>query len=165
MMRHEFYLNKDEFQRIYSGDRKIKIKVCDQRKKQVASGDELCFIFKENEHIRMLAKVEALYLSNVPQEQEEMWMEFTIEPWQKPFRDPFRMQSFTEQFVMQLMEYWNRHPDDRFGQILTIFQYAVQQKGYKDLFYIEDDEFLKLWEEVMQGKGDNKQADRGGEKV
>lgn len=148
MMRHEFYLNKDEFQKIYSGDRKIKIKTCDQREKQAASGDELCFIFKENKHIRMLAKVEALYLSNVPQ--EEMWMEFTIEPWQKPFRDPFRMQSFTEQFVMQLMEYWNRHPDDRFGQILTMFQYAVQQKGYQDLFYIEDDEFLKLWEEVMQ---------------
>lgn len=152
MMRHEFYLNKDEFQRIYSGDRKIKIKTCDQREKQAASGDELCFIFNENEHIRMLAKVEALYLSNVPQ--EEMWMEFTIEPWQKPFRDPFRMQSFTEQFVMQLMEYWNRHPDDRFGQILTLFQYAVQQKGYQDLFYIEDDEFLKLWEEVMQEKED-----------
>ena len=152
MMRHEFYLNKDEFQRIYNGDKKIKIKICDQKEKQIISGDELCFICKENEYICMLAKVEALYPSDVSQ--EEMWMEFTIGPWQKPFRDPFRMQSFTEQFVMQLMEYWNRHPDDRFGQILTLFQYAVQQKGYQDLLYIEDDEFLKLWEEVMQEKED-----------
>lgn len=153
-MRHEFYLNKDEFLRIYNGDKKIKIKICDQREKQITSGDELCFFYKENEHIRMFAKVEALYPFDLSQEQEEIWIEFAIGPWQKPFRDPFRMQPFAEQFVMQLMEYWNRHPDDRFGQIITLFQYAVQQKGYKDLFYIEDVEFLKLWEEIMQEKED-----------
>lgn len=154
MMRHEFYLNKDEFQRIYNGDKKIKIRICDQQEKQIIPGDELCFICKENEHIRMLAKVEALYPHDLSQEREEMWIEFAIGPWQKPFRDPFRMQSFAEQFVMQLMEYWNRHPDDRFGQILTLFQYAVQQNGYQDLFYIEDDEFLKLWEEFVKEKED-----------
>lgn len=153
-MRHEFYLNKDEFQRIYNGDKKIKIKICQQKEKPIISGDELCFIYKENEHIRMLAKVEKLYWPDLSQKQDEMWIKFSIQPWQTPFRNPFRMQPFAEQFVMQLMEYWNHHPDDRFGQILTLFQYAVQQKGYTDLFYIEDDEFLKLWEEVMQEKAD-----------
>ena len=52
MMRHEFYLNKDEFQGIYSGDRKIKIKTCDQREKQVAPGDELCFICNDDSRNR-----------------------------------------------------------------------------------------------------------------
>lgn len=149
-MRHECYINKEEFQRIYNGGRKIKIEICDQKETQISAGDELCLICNENEHIRMLAKVETVYPSASSQKQEEMWIEFTIEPWQKPFRDPFRIQAFAEQFGMQLMKCWNRHPDDRFGQILTLFQYAVQQKGYQDLFYIEDDEFLNLWEEVMQ---------------
>lgn len=150
MMRHEFYLSKDEFQRIYHGDKKIKI--CGQREKQIAPGDELCFIYKENEHIHMIAKAEALYPMDGSQQQEEVWMEFSMGPWQKPARDPFRLQPFAEQFFFLLMEYWNRHPDDRFGQILTRFQYAVQRKGYKDLFYIEDDELLKLWKEVMEEK-------------
>ena len=82
----------------------------------------------------MLAKVENLYPLDFSQEQE-VWIAFSISPWQKPFRNPFRRESFLEQFGIRLMEYWNRHPDDRFGQILMLFPYAVQQKGYKDFFY------------------------------
>lgn len=155
-MRHECYINKEEFQRIYNGGRKIKIEICDQKETQISAGDELCLICNENGHIRMVANVEALYPPDSSQKQEELWIEVTIEPWQKPFRDPFRIQPFAEQFGRILMKYWNRHPDDRFGQILTLFQYAVQQKGYRDLFYIEDDEFLKLWEEMTQEDEDKR---------
>lgn len=76
--------------------------------------------------------------------------EFELLPWKKPFRNPFRMEHFLEQFELQLMKYWNKHPDYRFGQILTIFQYTFQSKDYKDFYYIEDEDFLLLWDNFIE---------------
>ena len=81
-------------------------------------------------------------------------IEFEEIPWHKPYRDPFRMEPFLEEFGKLLMEFWNRHPDYRFGQILTNFQYSsLQQKGIKDFYYIEDEDFLPLWEQFVKQDG------------
>ena len=77
-------------------------------------------------------------------------IEFEEIPWHKPYRDPFRMEPFLDQFGHTLMEFWNRYPDYRFGQILTNFTFHVKQKGIKDLYYIEDEDFLVLWEEFVK---------------
>ena len=82
-------------------------------------------------------------------------IEFEQIPHHKPFRDPFRMESFMDRFESALMKYWNQHPDDRFGQILTIFQYFIANRGKKDFFYMEDEEFMKLWEEFIEEKVNN----------
>ena len=64
------------------------------------------------------------------------------------------MEPFLEEFGKLLMEFWNRHPDYRFGQILTNFQYSsLQQKGIKDFYYIEDEDFLPLWEQFVKQDG------------
>lgn len=51
-------------------------------------------------------------------------------------RDPERIETVLE----ELEDYWSEHPDLRLGQILSNIS---QEKGYKDAFYIEDDELVE----------------------
>ncbi len=91
-----------------------------------------------------------------PEEQEKygvLGIEFEEIPWHKPFRDPFRMGPFTESFTALLMAYWEKHPDYRFGQILSVFSHSLEPRGYRDLYYIEDEDFLELWERFVRGEG------------
>lgn len=55
-------------------------------------------------------------------------------------RDPERIEPFLRQFA----NYWKANPDLRFGQI-------VENTVQYDLFYVEDDEFLKrLWHPICE---------------
>lgn len=58
-------------------------------------------------------------------------------------RDPKRIDDFCD----ELAEIWKEHfPDWRFGQIFNNLQRAVGG----DLFYIEEDEMIKLLEEFAR---------------
>lgn len=94
--------------------------------------------------------MEQYYPKELQKQYGVVGIEFELLPGKKPFRAPFRMENFLEQFELQLKKYWKKHPDYRFGQILTIAQYAFQNKGYRDFFYIEDEKFLELWEDFIR---------------
>lgn len=53
-------------------------------------------------------------------------------------------------FIVQLAMLWMRHPDVRFGQLVSdIAAYG----DYEDLFYVEDDETLRVIEEMLEADG------------
>lgn len=60
-------------------------------------------------------------------------------------RDFNRIALYTE----QLREQWERVPDWRFGQLLGNTLGEVMKEKNCDLFYLEDDEFFKTFEKVM----------------
>lgn len=64
-------------------------------------------------------------------------------------RDPGKMAAFFSDFQNLILKYWEKHPNYRFGQILTIFEAFLLNKGIKDAFYIEDPDFLKELEEFI----------------
>lgn len=67
----------------------------------------------------------------------------------KTSRDVNRM----EGFLQEIKKIWEQYPDLRFGQMITDFEYYVKTKGINDLYYLEEDEFLKLLEEYMADNG------------
>ena len=185
-MKHIMHLKKIPFQKIYNGEKTIELRLYDEKRQQISVGDEIRFVYDENEHIFMKCKVTDIhrfssfeelyktlpldkcgytneeiefasyrdmdkYYSKELQEQYGVvGIEFEEMPWEKPFRDPFRMEVFMKDFENIISKYWDVHPDYRFGQILMIFQYALQSKGYKDFFYIEDDKFLEEMKAALQ---------------
>lgn len=80
-------------------------------------------------------------------------IEFEEMPYKKPYRDPFRMEKFLTDFQDKLLKYWSCHPDYRFGQILTVFQYHLKNRGVEDFFYLEDDDFVKLLSQFIDKEG------------
>ena len=80
-------------------------------------------------------------------------IEFKEVPYKKPFRDPFRMEPFLVDFQDKILKYWSCHPDYRFGQILTIFQYQLKSQGIEDYFYLEDEDFMKLLNQFLDKEG------------
>lgn len=53
-------------------------------------------------------------------------------------------------FLMEIMKIWMKYPDMRFGQLMwCLLHYANQEK--KDLFYVEEDEFLSLMHKMLEG--------------
>ena len=55
-------------------------------------------------------------------------------------------------FLMQLEAFWNKYPDFRLGQLLINIAHK------RDIFYIEEDEFIKLmdkWEDENERKESN----------
>lgn len=59
-------------------------------------------------------------------------------------RDVNRIQPF----LSELEKHWNEVPDWRFGQLLV----NVLSNADRDLFFYEDDEFLKLFEDYFKEK-------------
>lgn len=55
-------------------------------------------------------------------------------------------------FCNQLSRLWSQHPDLRFGQFMH--NVAVYADAYynKDVFYIEDNEFMKYLNEYLEGQ-------------
>ena len=51
-----------------------------------------------------------------------------------------------EKVLKQIEEYWLKVPDWRLGQLIENVKIYT---GYKDLFFIEDDDLLKLVEEFF----------------
>ena len=180
------HLKKIPFQRIYNGEKTIELRLYDEKRQQISEGDEIRFVYDENENIFMKCKVanihrfstfeelyenlplekcgytkkeiesasyhdmEQYYSRELQQKYGVVGIEFEEIPWQKPFRNPFRMEAFMKDFENIVSKYWEAHPDYRFGQILTMVQYAMQSKGYKDFFYIEDDNFLEELKAALQ---------------
>ena len=62
-------------------------------------------------------------------------------------RDPNRIKPF----CTELAELWSNWPDLRFGQIMSNISKYVQFEKGKDIFYIEDEELLKVLLEQLRG--------------
>lgn len=80
-------------------------------------------------------------------------IEFEEVPYEKSYRDLFRMEQFLTDFQDKLLKYWSCHPDYRFGQILTVFQYQLKNQEIKDFFYLEDGDFMKLFSQFIDKEG------------
>ena len=59
-------------------------------------------------------------------------------------RDPNRIDGFLKKFG----EYWKQVPDWRFGQLIENLRRCTD----KDLFFFEDDEFLKFLEDFFSNE-------------
>ena len=66
-------------------------------------------------------------------------------------RDPKRIDAYIE----QLRAAWKTFPDWRFGQLLSNVVGAIMTRLRSgDVFYIEDEEFFKAFDEVIKELGD-----------
>ncbi len=187
-MDYVFHLDREPFETIWRGQKTIELRMCDEKRKNIAPGDTVRFVYAGDERLSMEVKVtkvhrfksfeelyKALPLSRCgypsddvpgepwrdmesypgysPEEQKRLGVlgiEFEQIPFRKPFRDPFRMDPFLERFASLLRPYWERRRDYRFGQILTGFRASLEQRGIRDLYYLEDEDFLALWEEYLR---------------
>ena len=61
-------------------------------------------------------------------------------------RNPNRIEPFLEKFK----ELWLKHPDLRFGQLVYILQKKQHKTDVGDIFFPEDDVWLKCIEEYMR---------------
>ena len=65
-------------------------------------------------------------------------------------RDPKRIDKYME----LLTQVWKDFPDLRFGQLLANMLGFVQQQTKTDIFFLEDEEFFKVFEDwYRQMKG------------
>lgn len=55
-------------------------------------------------------------------------------------RNPDRIKPFCD----ELAELWSKYPDLRFGQIMSNIARYVQMEHRKDMFYIEEEELMKI---------------------
>ncbi len=187
-MDYVFHLDREPFETIWRGQKTIELRMCDEKRKNIAPGDTVRFVYAGDERLSMEVKVtkvhrfksfeelyKALPLSRCgypsddvpgepwrdmeaypgysPEEQKRLGVlgiEFEQIPFRKPFRDPFRMDPFLERFASLLRPYWEHRRDYRFGQILTGFRASLEQRGIRDLYYLEDEDFLALWEEYLR---------------
>lgn len=62
-------------------------------------------------------------------------------------RDPNRIYPF----CAELAKLWSNWPDLRFGQIMYNTSKYVQFEYGKDIFYMEDEELLKVLREQLRG--------------
>ncbi len=58
-----------------------------------------------------------------------------------------RDQSRIYPFCTELAALWAKHPDMRFGQVMSNIARYVEVKHKKDIFYLEDEELLKIIKE------------------
>ena len=61
-------------------------------------------------------------------------------------RDVNRIKPFCD----ELAEIWSKHPDLRFGQIMHNIARYAQWEYNKDIFYIEEKEFMKIIKEHLR---------------
>lgn len=53
-------------------------------------------------------------------------------------------------FCNQLAALWSQHPYLRFGQIIEIARNHAINKCYRDIFYMEDEQVMKIFEIYLQ---------------
>ena len=61
-------------------------------------------------------------------------------------RDPNRIKPFCD----ELAELWSNWPDLRFGQIMYNISKYVEMEHRKDVFYLEDEELMKIFREQLR---------------
>jgi len=61
-------------------------------------------------------------------------------------RDPERIKPFCD----ELAELWSNWPDLRFGQIMSNIARYTQMEYRKDMFYMEEDELMKIIKEQLK---------------
>ena len=62
-------------------------------------------------------------------------------------RDTNRIRPFCD----ELAELWSNWPDLRFGQIMYNISKYLEIEHRKDVFYMEDDELIKIFREHLRG--------------
>lgn len=62
-------------------------------------------------------------------------------------RDASRIKPFCDEFA----ELWSRYPDLRFGQIMSNIEKYVQMEHRKDMFYMEEEELMKIIRHQLRG--------------
>lgn len=62
-------------------------------------------------------------------------------------RDRNRIQPFCS----EIAELWSNWPDLRFGQIMYNISKYLEIEHRKDVFYMEDDELIKIFREHLRG--------------
>ena len=72
-------------------------------------------------------------------------------------RDPNRI----DNFCRTLAGYWHTVPDLRFGQLISNVFGAYVSKTHRDIFFPEDDEFLKFFEEYFNEEGSSPYVSSG----
>lgn len=60
-------------------------------------------------------------------------------------RDPKRINNFCD----ELKSVWHRVPDWRFGQLMSNVIGAYAETTGKDVFFVEDDEFMEFFERYI----------------
>lgn len=55
-------------------------------------------------------------------------------------------------FCNQLAALWSQHPDLRFGQIIEMARNHAINKCYRDIFYMEDEQVMKIFEIYLKEK-------------
>lgn len=61
-------------------------------------------------------------------------------------RDPDRIKPFCDEFA----GLWSKHPDLRFGQIMSNIARYVQMEHRKDMFFMEEEELMKVIKEQLR---------------
>ena len=61
-------------------------------------------------------------------------------------RDVERIKPFCDEFA----QLWAKHPDLRFGQIMSNIARYLQMEHRKDLFFLEEDELMKVLREQLK---------------
>lgn len=61
-------------------------------------------------------------------------------------RDINRIKPFCDEFA----ELWSKHPDLRFGQIMSNIARYTQMAYRKDMFFMEEDELIKIIKERLK---------------
>ncbi len=179
-MKHTMHLAPGPFRKIYDGEKTIELRLNDEKRQQVAVGDEIRFICIENPALTVTVTVTAVHrfadfaalyaalplekcgytaeslataspedmLQYYPAQKQTQYgvvgIEFT--PPAKPYRDFYRF----EPFAARLAAGWQRMPDTRFGQLMVSFGYWLAQKGHGDGFYLEDEQYIELFEEFVE---------------
>lgn len=60
-------------------------------------------------------------------------------------RDPNRIKPFCDEFA----ELWSKHPDLRFGQIMSNIARYMQMEHRQDMFFMEEDELMQVIKEYL----------------
>ena len=53
-------------------------------------------------------------------------------------------------FCDELAELWSQYPDLRFGQMMSNLMQHVKLTEGRDVFYMEDDEFMEVLKEYLR---------------
>ena len=62
-------------------------------------------------------------------------------------RNPNRIKPFCD----ELAKLWSNWPDLRFGQIMYNISKYIEMEHRKDVFYMEDEELIKIFREQLRG--------------
>lgn len=52
-------------------------------------------------------------------------------------------------FMTELEDMWLKYPDMRFGQLIYNFEHWYQPRYFKDIFQLEENDFIKYFREYM----------------